>query len=290
MKKILLLTDLSEASHNALRFARSFFSDTLADFHLLCVHPVDPKSIHNPLLVVETPPSPFADQLQEVVTGLRREATNDWHTFRSSACPGQLINVVQRSLETESYDFVVIGPQPDDTDDLFGNSAIALVHLLKANILVVPRQATTQRPVHQIVLAADFAELKNAKLLNPVKELVALKGATLTLLTIDTPNKSAIDMEREAHIRQFLLPLEPAIAQAKASSARQGIDAYLAAHSVDLLVTIPKYNDRTQTLTSSRVTRLQAFTPAVPLLTLYDDNSDDHPQPINELSAVGYAL
>jgi hypothetical protein len=40
MKKILLLTDLSEASRNALTFARSFFSDTVADFHLLCVYPI----------------------------------------------------------------------------------------------------------------------------------------------------------------------------------------------------------------------------------------------------------
>ena len=290
MKKILLLTDLSEASHNALRFARSFFSDTLVDFHLLCVHPVESNSQHNPLLVVKATRSAYADQLDGVVTELRREATNDWHTFRSSACPGQLIEVVQRSLEAEQYDFVVIGPQPDDTDDPFGNSAIALVHQLRANVLVVPRQAALQRPVRQVVLAADFALLKNAKLLGPVKELVALKGATLTLLTIDTPNKPVVNMEREAHIRQFLMPIEPAIAQLKASSARLGIDTYLAAHPVDLLVTIPKYNDRTERLTSSRVTRLWAFTPAVPLLTLYDDNSNDQPQPVNELSTMDFAL
>ncbi len=290
MKKILLLTDLSEASRNALAFARSFFSDTVADFHLLCVHPIASGSQHNPLLVFEMPPSVQADQLNNVVTELRREATNDWHTFRSSAIPGQLLAVVERLLNTESYDFVVIGRQSNDTDDLFGNSTITLVHQLKANILVVPSQATIQRPVHQVVLAADFVRLKNAKLLNPLKELVTLKGATLTLLTIDTPNKNAIDSEKETHIRQFLMPIEPATNRIRAAIARQGIDAYLAAHPVDLLVTILNYNNRTETLTSSRVNRLHAFTPAVPLLTLYDDNSDDQPKPVNELSAVAIAL
>ncbi|NID13469.1 universal stress protein [Fibrivirga algicola] len=291
MKKILLLTDLSEASRQALTFARSFFSDTIADFHLLCAYPITPGGRRNPLLVSKLLPSVQADQLNEVVTTLRREATNDWHTFRSSAFPGQLVDLVEQAFAAELYDFVVVGPLPEETGDLFGNSAIELVHRLKANILVVPQELTNQkRPVNQIVLAADFARLKNAKLLGPLKELVILKGAQLTLLTIDTPDKHIIEIEQETHIRQFLKPIQPVIARVKASDARQGINDYLAAHLVDLLVTIPKYNDGTQTLTSGRVTRLQAFAPAVPLLTLYDDNSDDKPRPINEVSVVAAGL
>jgi nucleotide-binding universal stress UspA family protein len=286
MKKILLLTDLSEASRNALTFARSFFSDTVADFHLLCVYPITSGNRHNPLLVFETPPSVQAGLLNDMVAELRGAATHDWHTFRSLACPGQLVEVVDRVLRAESYDFVVVGPQPDETDDLFGNSAIALVHQIKANVLVVSQQATLQRPVHQVVLAADFARLKNAKLLSPLKELVTLKGATLTLLIVDTPTKNIIDSQQEAHIHQFLTPIKPVIAHIKAANAREGINAYLAARPVDLLVTIPKYNDGAETLISSRVTRLQAFTPVAPLLTLYDDNSDDQPRPVEELSAV----
>ena len=290
MKKILLLTDLSEASHNALTFARSFFSDTVADFHLLCVHPLAPGNQHNPLLAYKKLPSIQADKLNNVVNELRRAATNDWHTFRSSASSGQLVDVVTQSLAAELYDFVVIGPQPEETGDLFSNSAIELVHRLRANILIVPSQAAFDRPVYRIVLAADFALLKNAKLLSPLKELVTMKGASLTLLTVDMPDKDVIELRHETHIRQFLMPIEPTIARVKASSAILGINDYLEAQPVDLLVTIPNYQDRIQTLTSSRVTRLKAFTPAVPLLTLYDDNSTDLPVPVDELAAMPVAL
>ncbi|GAB3643651.1 universal stress protein [Spirosoma arcticum] len=288
MKKILLLTDLSEASHNALQFARSFFSDTLVDFHLLCAHPVESGSQHNPLLVVETPRSACADQLTDVVSKLRREATNDWHTFRSSACPGQWIEVVQRSLEAEVYDFVVIGTNADDTNGSFSNGAIALMRQLKANALVVPLDARAGL-MRQVVLAADFGNLDNAKLLSPVKDLVTLKGAVLVLLTIDTPGKDIIYIEREAHIRQFLAPVVPTIARLQADSAKQGIDTYLAGHPVDLLVTIPHRNGGIDALAGNDSTHAQPFSPPVLLLTLYDDGSDDHPQPINELLAMEYA-
>lgn len=288
MKKILLLTDLSEASHNALQFARSFFSDTLADFHLLCVHPVEPGSLHNPLLVIDATRSAYADQLDGVVTRLRREATNDWHTFRSTACRGQLIEVVQRSLEAEAYEFVVIGPNPDDANGSFGNGAIALIRQLKANVLVVPVDAHPGL-VRQVVLAADFAHLDNAKLLGPVKDLVTLKGAALILLTIDTPGKDIIYVEQEAHIRQFLAPVAPTIARLQAGSAKQGIDAYLAGHPVDLLVTIPRRSGGTDALAENTTTHAQPFSPPVLLLTLYDDGSTDHPQSIVERLAMDHA-
>ena len=289
MKKILLLTDFSEASRNALAFARSFFSDTVVDFHLFCAKSLEINNMNSPANVAQATRTSYADQLHQVVTELRREATNDWHTFRSSALPGKPLDGVEQALNAEVYDYVVIGPQPDETNELFGNSAITLVRQLRANVLVVPDNARP-RPVHQVVLAADFARLKNSKLLGPVKEFVTLKGAALTLLSINTPNKDVLHAEREASILQFLKPIVPNLVQMRFPNAKRGIDAYLAAHPVDLLVTIPKYNDRTEALTSSRVTRLRAFTPAVPLLTLYDDGHSDLPQLIEDLSNADCAL
>ena len=291
MKKILLLTDFSEASRNALSFARLFFADTLADFHLLCAHPVELGSQQNPMLVVKAARSAYADQLTDVVSELRREATNDWHTFRSSSQPGKAFDIIEQAINAEGYDFVIIGPQPDDDDtiELFTNSATSLVRQLKANVLLVPVNARP-RLIRQVVLAADFANLKNSKLLGPVKELVTLKGASLILLIIDMPGDDAIQLEQEAHIRQFLLPVEPTVARLKATSAKEGIDAYLNEHQVDLLVTIPQRESRTDALTGSRIIHSSAHTPPVPLLRLYDDGSNDLPKQIDDVSNVNHTL
>lgn len=289
MKKILVLTDFSEASRNALQFARSFFGDTVAEFHLLCVHPVETDVFYSTHHVARTATTAFAEQLSDLVAELRREATTDWHTFRSSARPGNLPDVVRRYIDADSYDYIVIGAKKDGTNELFGNSATALIRQVSANVLVVPVDARPQL-IRRVVLATDFASLNNCKLLCPVKEFVALKGSTLTLLTIDTPGKKVIQAERETRIRQFLSPIEPAVARLQAPTARLGIDAYLAGHPVDLLVTIPKHRGWADTLTGNSVTRSLAFMPPVPLLTLYDDGSSDQPRLIDDLSNLDYAL
>lgn len=289
MKKILLLTDFSEASRNALAYCRSFFGDTVADFHLICAYPVEVDHFYTQKHVAQTARTAFTDQLHDMVTELRHQTDNDWHTFRSSARPGTLLDVVNQAVDAEPYDYVVIGAKKDGTNELFGNSATALVRQLKANVLVVPVDARPE-PVRRVVIATDFDHLQNCKLLCPVKDLVTLKGATLVLLTIDTPGKKVIHLQQEVHIRQFLKPVEPELTRLQATTAKKGIDAYLAGHPVDLLVTIPQHKGWTDVLTGNSLTRSLTYAPPVPLLTLFDDGRTDHPKLVDDLSNIDYAL
>ncbi len=82
---------------------------------------------------------------------MRREATSDWHTFRSSFWQGKALDAVEQAVKAETYDFVVIGPQSDETNELFGNSAITLIRRLRANVLVVPGDARPQ-PVDDLTI------------------------------------------------------------------------------------------------------------------------------------------
>lgn len=276
MKKILLLTDFSEASHHALQFARSFFSDTLADFHLLCAHPAENDTFCGTSHVTRTARTTFSDQLQAVVTGLRQQSINEWHSFRASAMPGKLIDAVQTAMCAESYDLVIMGAKKHGLNDLFGKHAATLVHQLEANVMVVPLNVPI-RPVHRVVLATDFSSLTNYKLLWPLKEFVVLKGAILTLLTVDTPDKKRIYVEQEQRIRQFLNPVEPAIARLRAPTAKAGVDAYLSGHMVDLLVTIPRRKDWTGALAADSPTGTLVYSSTVPVLTLYDNSRSSQP-------------
>lgn len=289
MKSILLLTDFSEASHNALQFVCSFFSDTVVDIHLLCAYPTEPDGFHSRKHISRTAQAAFSDQLLALVTDLRRQQTTNWHSFRSTARPGSLLAVVQNELTMESYDYVVVGAKKTGTNELFGNSATTLVRQLRANVLVVPVNAKP-RAIRNVVLAIDFASLKNCRLLCPVKDIVALKAALLTLLTIDTPDKNIISAEQESRIREFLAPIDPVVAHWTAPTAKEGIRAYLADRQVDFLITIPKHKGWTEVLTGSSGSRSLAFTPPVPLLALYDDGSSDRPRLLEDMSTMDHAL
>ena len=288
MKKILLLTDFSEASHNALRYVRSFLSDTIADIHLLCAYPVESND-DDEKYVAETAKHAFRDDLNEMLDDLRRDADNDWHTFRATARVGALLDVVRDVLRTTSYDYVVVGAKKDGTNELFGNGATSLVRHLRANVMVVPVDTRFNGVVH-VVLATNFANLKNCKLLWPVKELAALKGAQVTLLTIDVPSKDVVHVDQELRIRRFFRPIDPSVAHARAASAKEGITRYVSTHPTDLLVMIPRHRNWTDAGAATSVSRSLTFRPTVPTLTLYDDGSTDRPQLIEDLAHIDSAV
>lgn len=116
------------------------------------------------------------------------------------------------------------------------------------------------------------------------------KGATLTLLSINTPNKEAISIYKEIRIRNFLDPIVPTVTHVHAADARPGFDTYLARHSVDLLIVIPNDKDRAGSLTDTSETQSGTYTLPVPLLTIYNDGSNDLPQRINALAHAGYTF
>ncbi len=155
MKKLLLLTDFSEASRHALDYARSFFSDTVADFHLLCVYPPESTAAYSPIYSHGASHTAYTDQLNDILIQLRREATTNWHTYRSAVCPGTWLDIIGKSLDMEPYDVVVMGAQKDGTSTLFGRSATALTRQLNANVMVVPVDALTLSAHDAITRYAD---------------------------------------------------------------------------------------------------------------------------------------
>ncbi|WP_338868998.1 universal stress protein [Spirosoma sp. SC4-14] len=289
MKKVLVLTDFSEASHNALRFTRSLFADTDTDFHLLCVYPIEPDGFYGQKHVKETACTAFTDSLQELAQTMRTQPVLATHTFRSTALPGTLLDAVQSVLDEDAFDLVVLGSKKEGTNVLFGNSATTLVRQLQTNVLIVPSDSVPQ-PVRHIVLAADVRNQKGCNLLAPVKDMVIQKEAELTLLMIDTPGRKNVHPERETCLRQYLTPVIPTVARIQAPNVRQGIDTYLDGHVVDLLVMIPRHKGWTDILTGSSVTRSLAFAPPVPLLTLYDNGLSDQAHTMSDLSNLDYAL
>ncbi|QJW89971.1 universal stress protein [Spirosoma taeanense] len=285
MKKILVLTDFSEASHNALAVARSLFSEIDADFNLLCVHPQRSQGF-TPLFNFGTARVDYDDLFQNLLMELQGQASTERHTFRSSVCPGQLLQTVERAVLLEGYDLVVIGARKDSFE-WFGQRATNLIDQLKSNLLIVPVNMSSRR-VHEVVLATDLANPVDTEQLSSLKELITIKGASLVLLNIDTPPKSVMHYEKETLIQQYFTPIQPAIVHLQALDARQGIDAYLAAHSVDLLVTIPYHRWRTDRLASGRKKHAQPFIASVPMLTLYDDGSKAQSKSADRLATRTY--
>ncbi|GAB4030200.1 universal stress protein [Spirosoma gilvum] len=270
MKKILLPTDFSAASKNAIRHALRYFSKTPVEFVLL-------NACGTTLGVSPDGLALYADLTEQVEANLRKLAdglasgsgdTNcQFRTVAMAVEPDLAINMM---LQTEHFDWVVVGATGSDRAITFGSLATALVRSNRCNVLVVP--ATSQSgPLLNVVFATDYQPLgiANAKTLH---DLVDSHHAQLTFLTIlsEDAMKSAPDkVDREAFQARFadLYTLE---AIESHMGLQVGIESYVESNYVDLLVTVSHHRSLLDLLLDRSTTRRLAYKPIVPLAVLAD--------------------
>lgn len=272
MYKILLLTDFSDASRHAITFTQALFADTAVDFCLLHAFPFVPEEGYSGSFVLGEQIESAEKSIRSLQRTITRQPVPPYHTYRSQVSLGTVVRAVEVLLTQEYFDLVVLGATGSGNNEFFGSVATGMIREAKTNVLTVPVSAPI-RPVEQLVLATDYKSINNAESLRMLNDLASRKAALVTLLTIENPARSETPVSEPS--RQYVLrALENVLTETYCihdDNVLHGINTYLKAHAVDLLVMLPHHKGFFDVLIQKSVSRSVAFHPTVPLLTLYDD-------------------
>ncbi|GAB3909017.1 hypothetical protein GCM10028803_45870 [Larkinella knui] len=281
MKKILLLTDFSEASQKAIHFAQALFDDTAAEFYLLHAYPIEPDAMYGTAFLMEEAERSARQSLQELLSELMANFHPPYHSFHIQTAPGSPIGAVEAALEQDAYDYVVVGASGSGFMPVLGSVATGLIRHAKTNVLVVP-QTTAIKPIREVVLATDYSTLNHVSCLQPLNELVTRKNARLTALSIvksQTPGLIAAGFEQyNRQLAQVFDSVESGPYFILDNDVEHGITTYLTTHSVDLVVTVPHRKTLLDAVWNRSLTRRLAYNPQVPLLAVYDPELVDQVQ------------
>ncbi|WP_247235587.1 universal stress protein [Telluribacter sp. SYSU D00476] len=271
MYKILLLTDYSDASRQAIVYTQQLFADTPVDFCLLNAFPVEAEVAYGLSYTAINYWQLAQDSIVELRQEVEKKSISEQHTFRIEVLPGGPINALEVQLSREPFDLVVVGATGSGISERLGSVATGVVRHATTNVLVVPATATAGQ-VEQVVLATDYQPATSALSFALLKDIVARKKAQLTLLHVEADRKAAPVAEET--IRQYLLSnfagIKIETATITDEDVLQGMNHYLDACRVDMLVMLPHHKSIWDVLLGNSLTRSIAYHPRVPLLTLYD--------------------
>lgn len=272
MKKILLPTDFSETSKNAIRCALRYFTAPAVEFVVL-------HAWETPLEVEPDGMTIHPNLLEQVETNLRR-LVNEIKTIvskaaekpqiRTIAIPSSPETAITQVINTEHVDWVVVGATGNGNAIAFGSLATALIRANLCNLLIIP-YSEPPGPLLNVVLATDYQPL-GASATKALRELVEFHQAGLTFLTIladDTLTAVPPKPIRDAFQAPFAdLSINEAIETH--TGLRVGIEDFIDSHYVDLLVTVCHHRSLLDVLFNRSLTRQLAYKPLVPLAVLAD--------------------
>ena len=198
MKNILLPTDFSENSWNAIVYALKFFEHTSCTFYLLHVNALsylavnDSPYISNKDLVENTFTKPAKKQLRALLKRISTEFPESHkHHFFTLTDYNFFVESVRHHVQKKKIDMIVIGTKGASgfKKVMVGSNAADVIKKVKCATLVVPENANFV-DLDEIAFPTDYLLTYGVDLLKPLYNILKVHDSSLQVVHITTKSES----------------------------------------------------------------------------------------------------
>tara|TARA_R110002126_G_scaffold277560_1_gene423497 strand:+ start:61757 stop:62596 length:840 start_codon:yes stop_codon:yes gene_type:complete len=195
MKNILLPTDFSENSWNAILYAINFYENETCTFYLLHVEgfgsmvtdtPYIPESIAFEGDFI----NPAKIKLKQILKRISHTfSSNKKHKFYLLAEYNYLVDAVKKYVKEKKIDLIVMGTKGASgiKEKIIGSNTGNVITKISCTTLVVPKKAKFKIP-KEIVFPTDFIQNFTFHLLQPIINIIKKKGSSLRIVHITKQN------------------------------------------------------------------------------------------------------
>ena len=194
MKHILLPTDFSDNSWNAIKYAIQLFKEDTCTFHLLNTYtPI----IYNVEYVLGYPAQfglgdairdTSQENLMEIVEKIAEEFPNNpKHKFETLARFNTLISGIREFIDNHKTHIIVMGTQgaTGAKEVLFGSNTVHVFKEIKLPVLAIPSKFEYENP-HEILFPTDLEINYKDTQLNVLKDIASSHNSRINAMHVST--------------------------------------------------------------------------------------------------------
>lgn len=274
MKNILVPTDFSDRAENAALYAAALakqFNATLILAHGYRMPHADATMVERTGSAMEGRSSVDLDELVDILH--RKEGLEDLRieTFHVYAT---VTEVLEEALEKFEVDLIVMGTKGSGgLNSIFGSNTAAAILQIKCPMLVIPENAQFSA-TKNILLATDYQMRAKDETLRPLAQIAKAFESKVNVLTVNEEEDYEAFTEALEHLAN---EYKDAIGAAQYEqhhihdlSVEEGIEDFVTAHSVDLLVMVTHDRGFFSRLMNHSHTKRMALHTEIPMLALHE--------------------
>jgi nucleotide-binding universal stress UspA family protein len=282
MKNVLLPTDFSENSWNAIKYALLFFSTIECNFYVLHVNQlshletddislsIDQKYIDNVFT------KPAKKQLRNILKRISKLSPNHKnHKFYTLTDYNFFIESIRETVNKKRIDYIVMGTKGASGLDkiILGTNTADVITKVKCNTFAIPENAEFILP-KEIAFPTDFSLSHDLQVLKPITEILEQFEASLRILNI-SKKKVALNSEQKKNkelLEDYFNDQDYSFHYLKSKKIEDAIQCFVESRDIDIICMVAKnLNYFQQILFHSRVEKMSYHTDR-PFLVLHEIN------------------
>jgi nucleotide-binding universal stress UspA family protein len=275
--KILIATDFTESSNNALKYAdtifRNWYGMPTSYILLHAFKPLVPYSNTPSMPVInnEALEKELKNKLEALKLDLLKHIDNE-SKVESYFGQGSLNKVIQNVLVEENPDLIVMGTREKSAFQRMtvGTNTIEVADTVSCPILAVPREAEAKDLLNMVLVTDLKALASEKKSFTLLERLSNLGKSTLSVLQIYESEKEMQQSENKekSAIHNQLVNVKHNHASLVSDKVYNGINSYLKEHKPDLLILENKKSGFFEQIFHNDPTEKMVYHAQIPVLLL----------------------
>ncbi|MEQ8477206.1 universal stress protein [Fulvivirga sp.] len=244
IKRILVPTDFSNCSINALRYAVQLAKKIRSE-EILIMHATVAGEAYDEEGVTLVSKKTAWERKEEIKAGfeLIKKAVPELQdiNYTTRTQHASLIDALISLSISSNIDLIVMGTTGASGIDkvIYGTNAYTTIKECNCPVLVIPEKATFKHIKH-IIMASDFKQMDEGAL-EPLKTLSQLFGSTISIVHVDGDKKLANDKAEEAKkFERYFKNINHRYHFIENDDVEKGLNEYIRKYNTDLLTLVPR--------------------------------------------------
>ncbi len=280
-KNILIPTDFSKNSWNALNYALSLFKDDKCTFYLLNAFQLYYFTTDS--LIVPEPGEPNYEKakedseigLEKIVDGITSRGGNEAHRFETISTYNSVLEAVKNVINKNDIELVIMGTkgENDPTSKLYGSNAVDVMDkVYDCPVIVIPENVSYQEEKRkEVVFATNFKTAYKRHELENLVDIAKKMKAAIRVLHIQDVDKLSKEQEiNKEDLQEFLGDVVHTFHTLTDIKIAPGIHSFIESRDSDLLALINKKHGFLTSIFTKSLVKEIGYKPQVPVLVMHN--------------------
>jgi nucleotide-binding universal stress UspA family protein len=277
---ILLPTDFSENSWNAILFATLFLENTPCNFYLLHVNRLEnimvgadsyiPTQEVIDDLYIKPSKQKLRAQLKKISNTV---SSNNNHKFYTLSDYSFFIESVRKHVDEKNIDMIIMGTKGVSglKEYIVGSNAGDVITKVKCTTLIVPEHATYQK-IEEIAFPTDYNLTYDIKTLQPLTKILETLKANLRIIHINKENTSlnTEQLSNKDLLNDYFDDFNPSFHLLTNRKVEDAIQCFVESRDIDMVVMVAKNLNYFQNILFHNKIEKITYHTHIPFLVLHE--------------------